>query len=384
MYTHRLVLLFGILLVSLSARTVSSSTMTKKDSATTNEAQAVQQILAALTDAEEKALPDPEMPLRHFRAENVRLVLSRYYLVLLLSCDFGCEIFCPHLPQKKQWISTHFLIPCLLFYSLNAQGDTEKAIKQVKATLAWRKEFQLETLRDCYETRNQENSHDEAAATACDSGDGTESTSATTATTTTSPKEFRDILFTENETGKVYVRGYDTEGRAVVYMRPGLENTGHELNNMRHLVWNMEKAIAISERNHQSKIVFVVDFEGFSLFNTTPMSTAQLTVEIFQKHYPERCHKFFITHPPFVFKAFWSAIKVFVDPTTKRKIMFCSGKSGTAQLREELGGGSHEECAGGENNQNIKPYDRHEYFKLPLDENFDDENWPQFNKKNQQ
>lgn len=146
----------------------------------------------------------------------------------------------------------------------------------------------------------------------------------------------------------------------------------------------MEKAIAISERNGHSKIVFVVDFEGFSLFHTTtPMSTAQLTVEIFQKHYPERCHKFFITHPPFVFKAFWSAIQVFIDPTTKQKIVFCSGKSGTAQLRKELGGGNHEECAGGDNNNNIKQYDRQEYFQLSLDENFDDENWPQFNKKSQ-
>jgi len=48
----------------------------------------------------------------------------------------------------------------------------------------------------------------------------------------------------ENETGKIYVRGYDKNGRAVMILRPGKENSKlgfDELNQMRHLVYFVER-----------------------------------------------------------------------------------------------------------------------------------------------
>ena len=65
------------------------------------------------------------------------------------------------------------------------------------------------------------------------------------------PNEMTPVIQKENETSKLYVRGYDKEGRALLYMRPAKENT-HEnspINNMRHLVWNLEKAIACSAKD---------------------------------------------------------------------------------------------------------------------------------------
>ena len=40
------------------------------------EVEGVKNILAQLTDAEKAAMPDDEMPLRHFRAEKVRTIPS--------------------------------------------------------------------------------------------------------------------------------------------------------------------------------------------------------------------------------------------------------------------------------------------------------------------
>jgi len=196
-------------------------------------------------------------------------------------------------------------------------------------------------------------------------------------------KIFRDILWNESESAKVYVRGYDVEGRAVIYLRPGRNNAHYhdESSNMRLLVWNLEKAIAVSERNGQTKIVSIVDFEGFSLRHAPPMRTIQHTMEVFQKHYPERCHKFYLTHPPFIFKTIWSAVKHFLDPRTRAKIVFCSGKTGQDILDFELGGGRHEAFAGGNGDHSVKLFDRHEYFLLDLDEGFDDASWPTFGKK---
>jgi CRAL/TRIO domain len=239
------------------------------------------------------------------------------------------------------------------------QGDATKALKQIKATLAWRKEFQVETLRDCFhsnaETEEEEKKDGDSGLTA---------------------KEFREILLEEEATGKIYVRGYDKDGRAVVYMRPGRENTNHELNNMRNLVWNMEKAIAVTQRKGFLKIVFVIDYAGFSLRKAPPLSTSKYTLEIMQRHYPERCERFYLTNPPFIFKAFWAAVKPFIDPHTKQKIVFCTGKAGLAHLVDELGGDPSkiEECAGG-TNPNLKEFNLQEYVNLPMDEAFDDQSF---------
>lgn len=243
-------------------------------------------------------------------------------------------------------------------------------MKQIKATLAWRKEFQVETLRDCFHSgkddkllEGEEKKQD---------GAGAQLTS----------QEFRDILLQEGATGKIVVRGYDKHGRAVVYMKPGRENTNHELNNMRHLVWNMEKAIAVTKKKGFSKIVFVIDYKGFSLFNAPPLSTSKYTLEIMQRHYPERCERFYLTNPPFIFKATWAAVKPFIDPHTKQKIVFCSGESGIAQLVKELGGDTNklEGCAGG-TNSDLKEFDVEEYFNLPMDEGFDDQVYAEAKKK---
>jgi CRAL/TRIO domain len=298
------------------------------------EDQGVKNILARLSDAEKEALADDEMPLRHFRAEKVR-VGAFHWMFLYLSVIWR-KIF-------TFWL----------------QANTEKALKQIKATLAWREEFQVATLRDCF------SSDDNANSSASDE-EKKESTECLT------PADFRTILLEENATGKIYVRGYDKDGRAVVYMQPGRENTSHEANNMRHLVWNMEKAIAVTHRQGFSKIVFVIDYTGFSLRNAPPLSTSRYTLDIMQKHYPERWHRFYLTNPPFIFKAFWMAVKPFVDPHTKEKIVFCTGSKGVAFLLDELGGDPSilEKCVGGTHTYN---FNAHGYFGLPLDVAVDDD-----------
>lgn len=158
------------------------------------------------------------------------------------------------------------------YFAALFQGDVTKAIFKLKAALDWRQEFGVaDIVQACSENP---------------------------------PNEMTPVIQKENETSKLYVRGYDKEGRALLYMRPAKENT-HEtspINNMRHLVWNLEKAIACSAKNGQSKVCIVIDYDQFQLRHAPPMSTSRYTLDILQKHYPERMHKAYICNPPFVFR----------------------------------------------------------------------------------
>jgi hypothetical protein len=73
------------------------------------------------------------------------------------------------------------------FRVANKQGDTEVAIKKIKATLAWRKEFEVDKIKNCMN----------------EDGD----------------QEMRKIVLFEGSTGKLYTRGTDKEGRAGTYPR---------------------------------------------------------------------------------------------------------------------------------------------------------------------
>jgi hypothetical protein len=179
-----------------------------------------------------------------------------------------------------------------------------KAIESMQYTLNWRQEFGVDAI--------------------VRSLGGTEA----------GDDELATILHKENDTSKIYSRGYDAEGRALMYMRPAREQTNNEENNMRHLVWNLEKALACTRAKSASmgkevtKINLLIDYDGFRLRDSPPMSTAKLTLEILQKHYPECLFHAYVINPPMIFRAFWTMIKPFVDPVTKEKIVFCSGKAG--------------------------------------------------------
>lgn len=179
------------------------------------------------------------------------------------------------------------------------------------------------------------------------------------------------IIGKENETGKMYVRGYDKSGRAVIYMRPGKENSDNEDNNMRHLVFTLEKAIACSQKNKMAKICLIIDYEGFKFREAPPMSTAKRTIHILQHHYPERMHRAYVCNPPMIFKTFWAVIKPFVDPVTKKKICFCTGSKGMEQIHSDMGENakSLEPCAGGIQQ---REFETKEYLSAPLNKAFDE------------
>ncbi|KAM7251123.1 hypothetical protein ACFE04_023006 [Oxalis oulophora] len=138
----------------------------------------------------------------------------------------------------------------------------------------------------------------------------------------------------EGETGKISRANFhDRNGRTVLILRPGFQNTNSAEGNVRHWVYLLENAI-LNLAEGQEQISWLIDFTGFSLTTTVSLKTARDVVNILQSHYPERLAIAFLYDPPRFFQAFWKhlvsvdkylylqALRYFLDPKTSQKVKF--------------------------------------------------------------
>ncbi|KAJ8443692.1 hypothetical protein Cgig2_019674 [Carnegiea gigantea] len=127
----------------------------------------------------------------------------------------------------------------------------------------------------------------------------------------------------EGETGKVSRANFrDRDGRTVLIMRPGKQNTTSAEGNIRHLVYLLENAI-LNLPEGQEQMSWLIDFTGFSVSTSLSVRTARDIINILQNHYPERLAVAFLYNPPRIFQAFWKvAVRYFLDPKTSQKVKF--------------------------------------------------------------
>ncbi|XP_057975675.1 phosphatidylinositol transfer protein PDR16 isoform X2 [Malania oleifera] len=131
----------------------------------------------------------------------------------------------------------------------------------------------------------------------------------------------------EGETGKVFRASFhDRNGRTVLILRPGKQNTTSLENQMRHLVYLIENAI-LNLPEGQEQMAWLIDFTGWSMSTSVPIKSARDTINILQNHYPERLAIAFLYNPPRIFEAFWKVVKYFLDPKTFQKVKFVYPKN---------------------------------------------------------
>ncbi|XP_030950483.1 phosphatidylinositol transfer protein 3 [Quercus lobata] len=142
------------------------------------------------------------------------------------------------------------------------------------------------------------------------------------------PEEIRwNEVAIEGETGKIYRANFhDRNGRSVLILRPGMQNTASLDNQMRHLVYLLENAI-LNLPEGQEQMSWLIDFTGWSITNNVPIKSARETINILQNHYPERLAIAFLYNPPRIFEAFWKIVKYFLEAKTFQKVKFVYPKN---------------------------------------------------------
>jgi len=235
---------------------------------------------------EPKSSPSPRMRSEaqsvfgSMEAEDVQSVLSKMREAFLNKFD----------PDD---INFPFDDACLLRYLVARNMNLKKASIMLQNTLIWRAEFGVKHIHK---------------------------------------KERMASIALENSTGKIYLRGFDRNNNVIMYMRPVYENTSDHDGNCLHVIYNLERAVAIMAKRQGigfdgQKITLLVNYEGYSLFNAPPMRTSRAILDILQNHYPERLNKCYCIRPPWIFSTFWSMISPFIDIKTKGKVQMINAKA---------------------------------------------------------
>ncbi|KAK0200359.1 CRAL-TRIO domain-containing protein [Desarmillaria ectypa] len=163
-------------------------------------------------------------------------------------------------------------------YMRSAKWNYPDAQKRIKATIEWRRDFKPDLIP---------------------------------------PDEVR----IESETGKIIINGFDKDGRPIIYMRPGRENTESSPRQLRHLVWCLERAKDLMPPGQES-LVIIVDYKSTTLRTNPSISIARKVLHILQQHYVETLGRALVVNLPMILSFFYKGISPFLDPVTRDKMRF--------------------------------------------------------------
>ncbi|WVY91970.1 hypothetical protein V8G54_037484 [Vigna mungo] len=235
--------------------------------------------------------PQQDQESSELHAESKTTCVSGVLLSKNDVADYECSKFCKQIKELKGAIgplSGHGLVyctdGCLKRYLEARNWNVDKSKKMLGETLKWRSTYKPEEIR------------------------------------------WQEVAM-EGETGKLYRASFrDRQGRSVLILRPGMQNTTSMENQMRHFVYMLENAL-LDLPPGQEQMAWLIDFTGWSITNNVPLKSARETINILQNHYPERLGIAFLYNPPRVFEAFWKIVKYFLDSKTFQKVKFVYPKN---------------------------------------------------------
>ncbi|KAL4244199.1 CRAL-TRIO lipid binding domain superfamily protein [Abortiporus biennis] len=215
--------------------------------------------------------PSTVVPERHYTDEQKKQIeaLGEYARSIMLpETD-------PYYPWELRWLNKPDTMPR---YMRAAKWKFEDAQKRIKHTLEWRREFKPDLIP---------------------------------------PEEVK----IEDEGGKIIINGFDKDGRPIIYMRPGRQNTETSPRQLRHLVWCLERAKDLMPPGVES-LVILIDYKTTTLRTNPSISTARKVLNILQNHYVETLGRGLVVNLPMLLNFFYKGISPFLDPVTRDKIRF--------------------------------------------------------------
>ncbi|RAO69693.1 uncharacterized protein BHQ10_005705 [Talaromyces amestolkiae] len=180
----------------------------------------------------------------------------------------------PLTDDERMWLTRE----CLLRFLRATKWNVADAIKRIRATLAWRRDY---------------------------IGD----------------KLTADYISIENETGKQILIGFDVDGRPCLYLLPSRQNTEKSPRQVEHLVFMLERVIDLMPAG-QENLALVVNFNETKSGQNATIGQAKQTLDILQNHYPERLGRALVINVPWIIWGFFKIITPFIDPVTVQKLKF--------------------------------------------------------------
>ncbi|ETW86598.1 phosphatidylinositol transfer protein PDR16 [Heterobasidion irregulare TC 32-1] len=181
----------------------------------------------------------------------------------------------PYHPFERRWLDRSDTLPR---YMRAAKWKLDDGMKRIKGTLEWRREFKPDLIPP-------------------------------------------DEVKIEAETGKIILNGFDVDGRPIIYMRPGRENTETSPRQLRHLVWVLERAKDMMPPGQES-LMIIVDYKSTTLRTNPSISIARKVLTILQQHYVETLGRALVVNLPMLLSFFYKGIAPFLDPITRDKMRF--------------------------------------------------------------
>ncbi|KAH8705376.1 CRAL/TRIO domain protein [Talaromyces proteolyticus] len=167
---------------------------------------------------------------------------------------------------------------CLIRYLRATKWNVADAIKRLRATLVWRREYIGDKLTPEY-------------------------------------------ISIENETGKQLILGYDIHGRPCLNLLPSRQNTDKSPRQLEHLVFMVERLIELMPAG-QETMALVINFNETKSGQNATIGQAKQSLDILQNHYPERLGRALIINIPWIIWGFFKIITPFIDPVTAQKLRF--------------------------------------------------------------
>ncbi|XP_056164352.1 uncharacterized protein LOC115681801 isoform X6 [Syzygium oleosum] len=135
---------------------------------------------------------------------------------------------------------------------------------------------------------------------------------------------------------KLFMQGLDKKGRPIVVVYGGRHNPskGSLEEFKRFVVYSLDK-ICSRMPGGQEKFLGIADLEGWG-YKSSDVRGYLAALSILQDCYPERLGKLFLIHVPYIFMTAWRMVYPFIDPKTKKKIVFVENKKQRTTLLGDI------------------------------------------------
>uniref|UniRef100_A0A6A7G9X9 CRAL-TRIO domain-containing protein n=1 Tax=Hirondellea gigas TaxID=1518452 RepID=A0A6A7G9X9_9CRUS len=145
-----------------------------------------------------------------------------------------------------------------------------------------------------------------------------------------------------------HVHGRDRLGHPVYYEQTGKVDVNRLLKDytldlvkeyhlcMMETMDRLKAQISEETNNRTYKHIVVLDLEGFgfSHCSKTFYSQTKSLIDIDQFFYPESLVRLYIINAPFVFRALWAVVKIWVDPLTRARVFVLKGSAFLAEMKK--------------------------------------------------